>query len=118
MGILDLVTSGSKNGEFFSGLAAHVGLVYFSLTIGLNITVTCLICGRILFYAKRMQDHLGAEISKTYFTAVAIIIESALPYTLFGIALLVSFGLQSDISMLFLSLYGMFTVSDSSPINL
>jgi hypothetical protein len=58
MGILDLVTSGSKNGEFFSGLAAHVGLVYFSLTIGLNIIATCLICGRILFYAKRMQDLL------------------------------------------------------------
>ncbi|OAX40744.1 hypothetical protein K503DRAFT_864362 [Rhizopogon vinicolor AM-OR11-026] len=108
-GILELVTSGSPNGEFFVGLAAHVGVVYFSATIVLNVITTCLICGRIMFYARRMQDQLGAEISKAYFTAVAIVIESALPYTLFGIAFLVSFGLQSDISILFLSLYSMFT---------
>lgn len=58
-----------------------------------------------------MRNHLGLEASKAYFTTVAIVVESALPYTLFGIAFLVSFGLDSDTSILFLSLYGMFTVS-------
>ncbi|KAG2039349.1 hypothetical protein BDR03DRAFT_860001 [Suillus americanus] len=108
-GILDLITSGSPNGDFYEGLAARVGLVYFSLTIGLNVITTCLICGRIIFYARHMRNHLGLEVSKAYFTTVAIVVESALPYTLFGIAFLVSFGLDSDTSILFLSLYGMFT---------
>ncbi|KAG1744677.1 uncharacterized protein EDB91DRAFT_1220872 [Suillus paluster] len=108
-GILVLITSGSPNGDFYEGLAARVGLVYFSLTIGLNVATTCLICGRIMFHAMRMRDHLGPEVSKTYFTAVAMVVESALPYTLFGIAFLVSFGLDSDTSILFLTFYGMFT---------
>jgi hypothetical protein len=111
-GILDLITSGSPNGNFYEGLAARVGLVYFSLTIGLNVITTCLICGRIMFYARRVRNHLDLEVSMAYFTTVAIVVESALPYTLFGIAFLVSFGLDSDTSILFLSLYGMFTVSD------
>ncbi|KAG0707178.1 hypothetical protein DFH29DRAFT_797130 [Suillus ampliporus] len=109
VGIIELITTGSPNGDFYEGLAARVGLVYFSLTIGLNVITTCLICGRIMFYARRMRHHLGPEVSKTYFTALTIIVESALPYTLFGIAFLVSFGLESDTSILFLSLYGMFT---------
>lgn len=109
--ILSLIEDSSPNGNFFAGLAAQVGLVYFSLTIGLNVITTCLICGRIIFYARHMGDCLGGDISKTYFTAVSIVIESALPYSLFGIAFLVSYGLGSDISILFLSFYTMFTVS-------
>lgn len=108
-GILDLIAIGPPNGNFYEGLAARVGLVYFSLTIGLNVITTCLICGRIMFYAKRMRNDLGLEVSKAYFTAVAIIVESALPYTLFGVAFLVSFGIGSETWILFLSLYGMFT---------
>ncbi|KAG2098873.1 hypothetical protein BD769DRAFT_1631252 [Suillus cothurnatus] len=108
-GILDLITSGSPNGDFFEGLAARIGLVYFSLTIGLNVITTCLICGRIIFYARHMQNHLSLEVSKAYFTTVTIVVESALPYTLFGIAFLVSLGLGSNTSILFLSLYGMFS---------
>jgi hypothetical protein len=108
-GILDLITSGSPNGDFFEGLAARIGLVYSPLTIGLNVITTCLICGRIIFYARHMQNHLSLEVSKAYFTTVTIVVESALPYTLFGIAFLVSLGLGSNTSILFLSLYGMFS---------
>ncbi|KAG1807809.1 uncharacterized protein BJ212DRAFT_1385597 [Suillus subaureus] len=108
-GILDLTTSGSPNGDFFEGLAARVGLVYFSLTIGLNVITTCLICGRIIFYARCMRNHPGPEVAKVYFTTVTIVVESALPYTLFGITFLVLYGLDNNTSILFLSLYGMFT---------
>lgn len=111
LGILNLITSASPKNNFYEGLKAHVGLVYICLTIGLNVLVTCLICGRIIFCARRMQHHFGHEASRDYFTIVAIVVESAVPFTLFGIAFLVSFGLVSYSSIIFLSLYGMFTVS-------
>ncbi|KAG1810274.1 uncharacterized protein HD556DRAFT_1223371 [Suillus plorans] len=104
-----LLTSASPNHDFYEGLKAHVGLVYICLTIGLNVLATCLICGRIIFCARRMRHHFGGEASRDYFTVVAIVVESAIPYTLFGIAFLVSFGLVSYSSIIFLSLYGMFT---------
>ncbi|KAG1852606.1 hypothetical protein C8R48DRAFT_611670 [Suillus tomentosus] len=109
LGILNLITSASPQHNFYEGLKAHVGLVYICLTIGLNVLVTCLICGRIIFCARRMQHHFGHEASRDYFTIVAIVVESAVPFTLFGIAFLVSFGLVSYSSIIFLSLYGMFT---------
>jgi len=108
-GILELYVSGTPNANFFVGLAAHIAVTYAATSIGLNVLVTCLICGRILFYARFAQKQLGQAIAETYFSIAAIIIESALPYTLCGVAFLVSFGLNSEISILFLSFYIMFT---------
>ena len=42
--------------------------------------------------------------------AMSIVVESMLPYTLFGVAYLVTLGTNSPVSILFLSLYVMFTV--------
>ena len=110
-GILELYVSGTPNANFFVGLAAHIGLTYVATSIGLNVLVTSLICGRILYYARVAQRQLGPAIAETYFSIATIIIESALPYTLCGVAFLVSFGLNSEISILFLSFYVMFTAS-------
>jgi hypothetical protein len=51
-----------------------------------------------------MHKQLGhpAEFLATYFTTVSIIVESALPYTFFGIAFLVAFGMESEFSVLLL----------------
>ena len=73
--------------------------------------LTSLICGRILYYAHGLQKQFGPGIAETYFRSASIIIESALPYTLSGIAFVVSNGLNSDITILFLSLYAMFMAS-------
>ncbi|KAG9311996.1 hypothetical protein JVU11DRAFT_7268 [Chiua virens] len=108
-GILELYASGSPNTDFFAGFAANVGLAYFALTIGLNVITTSIICARIVSYARIMRNELGLEFASTYFTTASVIVESALPYTLFGIAFLVAFGMQSEFSVLLLSLYGMFT---------
>ena len=58
-----------------------------------------------------MQKHLGPALAETYFSLAPIIVELALPYILCGIAFVISYGLNSEISILFLSLYAMFMVS-------
>lgn len=110
-GILELYVSGTPNANFFIGFASHIGLTYVAISIGLNVLVTSLICGRILYYARYAQKQFGPAMAETYFSIAAIIIESALPYALCGVAFLVSFGLNSSISILFLSFYVMFTAS-------
>jgi hypothetical protein len=57
-----------------------------------------------------LKDSKGT-FSSDHFGLVAILVESALPAALTGIAYLVSFGLNSQISILFQAIYGMTTVS-------
>ncbi|KAI0660205.1 hypothetical protein C8Q70DRAFT_81713 [Cubamyces menziesii] len=109
LGILTCYISGKPNADFFVGKAQQVALAYSTVVIGLNVIVSTLISGRILYLARQMQGALGADTVKAYTGAAALIIESALPYTLFGIAYVVSLGLNSPTSILFLSIYVMFT---------
>ncbi|PCH43208.1 hypothetical protein WOLCODRAFT_18230 [Wolfiporia cocos MD-104 SS10] len=106
MGILLLYSSGAPNGDFFTGLAVEFGLSYYSLTIGLNVIVTCLILGRIWYLSSAIHVPQRKKRVNRY---ASIVIESALPYSVAGVAWLVSYGIESDIQILFLSFYVMFT---------
>ena len=57
-----------------------------------------------------MRRVLGSEVSSVYTSAASVIVESMLPYTLFGVAYVVTLGANSPLSILFLSLYAMFNV--------
>ncbi|EMD31804.1 hypothetical protein CERSUDRAFT_119374 [Gelatoporia subvermispora B] len=108
LGIIELYASGAPGADFFVGKAAQLGLAYYSTSIGLNVLLTGLICFRIVRYAHYVQPALGSKVARTYTGAASIIIESALPYTLAGIAYLVSYGMNSGISILMGAFYSMF----------
>ena len=110
-GVLLLYASGNPKGNFFNGLAEKCGLAYYSTAITLNIATTALITVRLLWISDYMQKNLNRASSETYINAIAIIVESALPYTLCGIANLVTYAVQSDVNVLFVAVYGMMTVS-------
>ncbi|KAH9850938.1 hypothetical protein C2E23DRAFT_267740 [Lenzites betulinus] len=109
LGILTCYVSGTPNSDFFLGKAADIALSYSTVVIGLNVTCTAFICGRILWVARRMEATLGRDVSRTYTGAASLIVESMLPYTLFGIAYVVTLGLNSPYEIFFLSVYVMFT---------
>ncbi|KAF9240069.1 hypothetical protein BU15DRAFT_61687 [Melanogaster broomeanus] len=79
LGIVVDWTSSSPGGNFFEGLSSILGL--------------------------SVKNHLGQEYAYAYFDVVSIIVESVLPYTLSGIAFLVSFGTGSPTSVAFLCVY-------------
>ncbi|KAJ7650625.1 hypothetical protein FB45DRAFT_819909 [Roridomyces roridus] len=58
------------------------------LTIVFNILVTGMIVGRLLFMHEKGKRILASETSKRYTGLVAILVESALPFTLLGIVYL------------------------------
>lgn len=117
VGIAQLVEAGLPLRSYFTGNAHKLGIAYTTSVISLEVVVTTLIAARILqlrrWYdvASALRQNRVSAAAYTYTGAVAIIVESALPCTVFGLAYLVSFAINSDISILFLSIYVMFTVS-------
>ncbi|OBZ73320.1 hypothetical protein A0H81_06835 [Grifola frondosa] len=109
LGIVELFISGSPNGDFFAGEAAKLGTAYYTSTITLNITATCIICGRIIYLGRGIESTARGRHAARYTGTMSIVVESALPYSLSGIAFLVSYGMGSQISILFGAFYGMFT---------
>ena len=108
-----MITSGAPNADFFAGFAENVALAYSAAGISLNVICSILITARILWTSRRMEATLGREVSRTYTSAAAIIVESMLPYSVFGFVYLITLGVNSPTSVFFLSLYVMFTVSAS-----
>lgn len=69
-----------------------------------NIVFTAQIAGRILFHRRKLVDALGPEHASMYTGIVAVVIESALPFTIISIVLLGLFGDNNTAQNLFISL--------------
>ena len=110
VGIAQLIESGRPHANYFAGLAKQLGIAYTTSIISNQVIVTALICARIVYIARRYET-AAAPLARCYTGAVAVVVESALPCTLFGVVYLVTFALDSEISIFFLSIYVMFTVS-------
>lgn len=105
LGVLVGWVTSSPGGDFVTGVAAHFSLAYWSVSVFLNTTLTCMICYRVVRHGRKVQEHLGNEYATLYFAVVTIIVESVLPYTLSGIAVLVALGMGSPTSATFICVY-------------
>ncbi|KAI0826996.1 hypothetical protein BC628DRAFT_1318825 [Trametes gibbosa] len=115
-GIGLLYESGRPQGNYFVGIATKFVTAYTASTFAFNLIVTTLIVGRIVTVGRRLSGLAAAasgashaaEDFHAYTGAVAIVVESALPFTVFSAAYLVTYGLGSDLANAF-SFYAMFT---------
>ena len=106
-----LYGSGRPNGDYFAGIATIFVTAYTASTIAFNAAATALICGRILHLGRRARAAHG-HADPVYTGAAALVVEGALPFTVFSLAYLVAYALGSDVANAF-SFYAMFTVSAS-----
>ncbi|KAI0923923.1 hypothetical protein AcV5_009328 [Taiwanofungus camphoratus] len=74
-----------------------MGLAYYSTMIGLNVILTCLILGRILYLGRAVSIAARKKCMARYTGTISMIVESALPYALSGIAWLVSYGIGTAV---------------------
>ncbi|KAH9934035.1 uncharacterized protein BXZ73DRAFT_45963 [Epithele typhae] len=110
LGICTAVSSALPDAVFFNGTSARIALAYSAVSMALNVLCTTFICARMIWMAREMGDLLGADVTRTYTTAVAVIIESMLPYTIAAVGYLVTLGVHSPLAIFFLSPYVMFSV--------
>ncbi|KAF8549710.1 hypothetical protein OG21DRAFT_1420900 [Imleria badia] len=101
LGILLSWTSSMPGTTFFSGIAARFGLAYFSSSTLLNVTLSCMICYRLLRHARTVKKYLGNRHASPYIAIVALVVESMLPFTCCNIAFLVSYGMLSQEGVVF-----------------
>ncbi|KAH6908852.1 hypothetical protein BKA70DRAFT_1222432 [Coprinopsis sp. MPI-PUGE-AT-0042] len=87
-----------------SGLPLVIKLLtaYYISSISVNVIATTLICFRLLSFKRKMEKTLGAyrltsEIP--YLRIASILIESALPFTIFGVACAVSSALFENLEI-------------------
>jgi hypothetical protein len=88
----------------------QLSLAVWIVLMLLPIWLTILIAGRIFYYRKTMVDILGPEYAKNYTGVSAIVIESALPFTIISIILLGLFGDKNTAQNLFIPLMVQFEV--------
>lgn len=69
---LIIYESAIPGASFFSGNAVSYGVPYFSLTISLNVILTCAICGRLLSVRNRIRKILGEQHCQTYTGVVSV----------------------------------------------
>lgn len=108
-----IVTSSSPGGDFFSGFGAQLAISYYSVSVGLTAMLTWVICYRMVIHGLEMKKHLGTDYASVYFAVFSLIIESVLPYSLSGIAFVVTLGVGSPTSIAFGCVYVLLMVSRS-----
>ncbi|EMD38814.1 hypothetical protein CERSUDRAFT_112546 [Gelatoporia subvermispora B] len=109
LGILVLITAGTPGGQTFSGRTLDFGTPLYSMSISLNIILTALICGRLLYISRRVRQTMGADAAELYTGIVAILIESAVPYSVCGIIFLIPYVRGSQTSIAFAQIWGKLT---------
>lgn len=91
MAVMMVIESAMPMSNLWQGLAAKFGVSWVALTVSFNIIVTALIISRLLLFHRRVRSILTNEQRSTYTGIVAILVESALPFTVLGIAYLATY---------------------------
>ncbi|KAG1732946.1 hypothetical protein EDB19DRAFT_1732146 [Suillus lakei] len=101
MAIMMVIESAMPMSNLWRGLAAQFGISWVALTVGFNIIVTAMIVSRLLFIHRKVQFVLTDEQRSAYTGTAAILVESALPFTVLGIVYLATYikGVPSAVAV-------------------
>jgi len=84
--------------------------IYFALSVALNVILTLLIVGRILYYSRTTVNQV--KIPKHYTSAPAMFVESAALSAITGIVLIITLHTNAAASIGVEALYGVTTVCE------
>ncbi|KAJ6630991.1 hypothetical protein B0H10DRAFT_701937 [Mycena sp. CBHHK59/15] len=108
MGIVQTIQSGLPGGDLFHGTAVNFGIPWIVLTITFNVLVTAMITIRLFWVSRSMRKVLARDRTEVYTSVIAILVESALPFTLLGICYLVTYIRADPESLAFADIWGCF----------
>ncbi|KAF8207225.1 hypothetical protein K438DRAFT_1815916 [Mycena galopus ATCC 62051] len=89
MGIAATIQSGLPGNNFFHGITVNFTTPWLALTITFSIITTSMITFKLLAVTRSMRVDLDKERAEVYTGVIAILVESAAPFTLLGIAYLI-----------------------------
>jgi hypothetical protein len=80
----------------------NYNLSFWAIAVSLNMLLTSIILVRLFVARRRVVNALGAHYGKTYTGIAAILIESAIPYAIFGLLWIATYGSHHPSSPAFL----------------
>jgi len=83
----------SSGAVFFN---INTELAYLCIQVGLTVIYTVLVAYRLLVMRSQLKQVIGQYDYSMYDTVVLMIVESALPYTVFAIIFIVAFAMHFD----------------------
>ncbi|KAI0057349.1 hypothetical protein BV25DRAFT_1812519 [Artomyces pyxidatus] len=93
LSVVDLITVSHPGNNMFSHSAVNFGLVYWSFSIALNVILTTLIVGRLLYMRRRIADGpFNGSHTNVYLSIAAILVESAALYSICMIVFLIGYS--------------------------
>ncbi|VDB94881.1 unnamed protein product [Peniophora sp. CBMAI 1063] len=87
----------------YPALPKAYGIAYTSTSFSINILLTLLITGRLLQYRANIMSSLPAAYAKHYLSLATALVESAALYSVFAVAFLVSYAVDSGLDQVFLA---------------
>ena len=102
MSILVIYQTTRPDASLWSTVSISFFIPYFSLAISLNIILTLLIVGRLLYLSRPVREVLGPAHAGTYTSVAAMMIESAAPYSIVSIIFIITYGRDSNVQNLIL----------------
>ncbi|KAJ7150142.1 hypothetical protein C8R43DRAFT_887459 [Mycena crocata] len=106
MGISTTVQSGLPGHNLFHGVTVNFGIPWLVLTIVFNILVTAMICARLISMRSNAMHILGASAARKYTGRLAILVESACPFTILGMVYLGTYAKQVPESLALADIWG------------
>ncbi|KAI0311940.1 hypothetical protein OF83DRAFT_706170 [Amylostereum chailletii] len=111
--LISLVESALPNSSFFVQQTINFAVPWVSLTVGLNVILTCLISYRILrvrYCSRKAMDGFDGPTRDIYTSVVAILIEAELPFAVLGIVTAVNSGKNTYVSSAWYFIWGSFAI--------
>lgn len=94
-----------------------VPIVFWALSLGINVLITILIITRLLYYRRRLIALLGASHGSPYTGIIALLVESEILYTTSLLLYIVFFKLNTVPILFFLQVLPPVSVCDYYPTN-
>jgi hypothetical protein len=111
--ITAIVQLAQPRSSFLDG-KLHVGMPWISLSVGLNIVVTSMICFRLLRMRAVLREVLAPEMARMYTNVAAMLIESAAPTSILGVGVVITSARNGALAFAFGYVWNTFYVESES----
>ena len=104
MGIMLIYQTSRPNSSIWNSVAISFGLPYFSLSVALNVILTCMIVTRLVLHSRNVRSAMGAPggVTGLYKAIVTMLIESSALYAVNSLLFIGPWAAQSQVADIFL----------------
>ena len=117
MSFMTIFQSSRPDASLWTTTTVQFTLPYFTISISLNIILTLLLVGRLLYMSHNARRSLGDEHAATYISVAAMLVESATPYAATSLIFIITYARNSNVQNLVLPVLSQIMVRRSSPLS-